>query len=191
MKNRFVHYGAVLLIIAAVSAGVLGAVNDFTKTVIQENELKTVNQARMKVLSVAKSFKQDEAVTTEGLEFIPGYNEGGELVGYVTTVAQPGYGGDIKWVMGITKDELTLRLDRVNGWINNCDQKSSILLAIEGVVLTILCTSDYISFIHQQLIFPIYNYYETGNGVFSIINTVQLFILAAMFILIFLSIYTK
>lgn len=104
MKNRFVHYGAVLLIIAAVSAGVLGAVNDFTKTVIQENELKTVNQARMKVLSVAKSFKQDEAVTTEGLEFIPGYNEGGELVGYVTTVAQPGYGGDIKWVMGITKD---------------------------------------------------------------------------------------
>ncbi len=45
--------------------------------------------------------------------------------------------------MGITKDELTLRLDRVNGWINNCDQKSSILLAIEGVVLTILCTSDY------------------------------------------------
>lgn len=38
--------------------------------------------------------------------------------------------------MGITKDELTLRLDRVNGWINNCDQKSSILLAIEGVVLT-------------------------------------------------------
>lgn len=91
--------------------------------------------------------------------------------------------------MGITKDELTLRLDRVNGWINNCDQKSSILLAIEGVVLTILCTSDYISFIHQQLIFPIYNYYETGNGVFSIINTVQLFILAAMFILIFLSIF--
>ena len=58
--------------------------------------------------------------------------------------------------MGITKDELTLRLDRVNGWINNCDQKSSILLAIEGVVLTILCTSDYISFIHQQLIFPIF-----------------------------------
>lgn len=37
--------------------------------------------------------------------------------------------------MGITKDELTLRLDRVNGWINNCDQKSSILLAIEGLYL--------------------------------------------------------
>lgn len=91
--------------------------------------------------------------------------------------------------MATDRNELEARLDRVNGWINNCDQKSSILLAIEGVVLTILCTSDYISFIHQQLIFPIYNYYETGNGVFSVINTIQLFILAAMFILIFLSVF--
>ena len=86
-------------------------------------------------------------------------------------------------IMDITKEELTLRLDRVNSWINNCDQKSSIILAIEGVVLTILCTSDYISFIHQRLIFPIYNYYKTGNGVFSVINTIQ------MFILIFLSVF--
>lgn len=88
-----------------------------------------------------------------------------------------------------TKEELTLRLDRVNGWINNCDQKSSILLAIEGVVLTILCTSDYISFVHQRLILPIYNYYQTGNGVFSIINTIQLLVLAAMFVLIFCSVF--
>ena len=91
--------------------------------------------------------------------------------------------------MAIGRNELETRLDRVNSWINNCDQKSSILLAIEGVVLTILCTSDYISFIHQQLILPIYNYYETGNGVFSIINTVQLSILVAMFILVFLSVF--
>lgn len=91
--------------------------------------------------------------------------------------------------MATNRNELEARLDRVNNWVNNCDQKSSILLAIEGVVLTILCTSDYISFIHQQLIFPIYNYYETGNGMFSIINTIQLFILAVMFILIFLSVF--
>ena len=29
MKNRYVHYGAVLLIIAAVSAGILAVVNEF------------------------------------------------------------------------------------------------------------------------------------------------------------------
>ncbi len=91
--------------------------------------------------------------------------------------------------MAIGRNELETRLDRVNSWINNCDQKSSILLAIEGVGLTMLCTSDYISFLHQQLILPRYNYYETGNGVFSIINTVQLSILVAMFILVFLSVF--
>ena len=95
----------------------------------------------------------------------------------------------VEKTMATNRNELEARLDRVNNWVNNCDQKSSILLAIEGVVLTILCTSDYISFIHQQLIFPIYNYYETGNGMFSIINTIQLFILAVMFILIFLSVF--
>ena len=57
--------------------------------------------------------------------------------------------------MAITEDELKSRLDRVNSWINNCDQKASILLAVEGVVLTILCTSDYISLIRQKLISPI------------------------------------
>ena len=48
MKNRYVHYGAVLLIIAAVSAGILAVVNEFTKTVIQQNEIAAVNSARKK-----------------------------------------------------------------------------------------------------------------------------------------------
>ena len=60
--------------------------------------------------------------------------------------------------MEINRDELEIRLDRINGWINNCDQKTSILLAIEGVVLTVFCTSDYISLIHQRLVIPIYSY---------------------------------
>lgn len=89
----------------------------------------------------------------------------------------------------MNEDELKLRLDRVNGWINNCDQKSCILLAIEGVVLTILCTSDSLNFIYQKLIFPIYNYRETGNGEFSLINTIQLCLIATMFVFIFVSIF--
>lgn len=48
MKNRFVHYGLVLLVIAAVSAGVLGLVNDFTKTVIAQNNEKAQNEAKDK-----------------------------------------------------------------------------------------------------------------------------------------------
>ena len=104
MKNRFVHYGIVLLVIAAISAGVLGKVNDFTKTVIKENGIKAVNAARKEVLSSASTFDPAKAVKSDGLEFIPGYDEASNLVGYVTTVASPGYAADIVFVMGITKD---------------------------------------------------------------------------------------
>lgn len=91
--------------------------------------------------------------------------------------------------MEITEDELKLRLDRINSWINNCDQKASILLAVEGIVVTILCTSDYISWIRQKLIFPIYYYYETRNGEFSLINAIQLCLLTVMLVLIVSSIF--
>lgn len=104
MKNRFVHYGLVLLVIAAISAGILGKVNDFTKIVIKENGEKAVNAARREVLSSAVTFDAAKAVSADGLEFIPGYDEAGNIVGYVTTVASPGYAADIVFVMGITKD---------------------------------------------------------------------------------------
>lgn len=91
--------------------------------------------------------------------------------------------------MEINREDLEIKLDRINGWINNCDQKTSILMAIEGVVLTIFCTSDYISLIHKRIIIPIYTYYKTGNGVFSLTNTIQICLLLAMFVFAFLSIF--
>lgn len=104
MKNRFVHYGIVLLVIAAVSAGILGLVNDFTKTVIAENNERAQNEAKRQVLAAASEFRAEEAVTSEGLEFIPGYDANGKKVGYVTTVAQPGYAGDITFILGVNLD---------------------------------------------------------------------------------------
>ncbi|MBR8700754.1 Na(+)-translocating ferredoxin:NAD(+) oxidoreductase complex subunit G [Fusobacterium sp. DD29] len=104
MKNRFVHYGLVLLVIAAISAGILGLVNDFTKTVIAANNEKTQNAAKQEVLAAAAKFDDSEAVESDGLKFIPGYNAEGTKVGYVTTVATPGYGGDITFILGINLD---------------------------------------------------------------------------------------
>ena len=57
MKNRFVHYGIVLLVIAAVSAGILGLVNNFTKTVIAENNERAQNEAKRQVLAAASEFR--------------------------------------------------------------------------------------------------------------------------------------
>ncbi len=104
MKNRFVHYGLVLLVIAAVSAGILGLVNDFTKTVIAQNNEKAQNEAKKQVLPLANEFKANEAISVEGLSFIPGYDANGNKVGYVVTVAQPGYAGNITFTLGINLD---------------------------------------------------------------------------------------
>lgn len=107
-NNRFLHYGAVLLVIAAVSAGILGVVNDFTRVVIAENARKAVNAARIKVLPAAADFDDTKMVTAEGLDFIPGYSASKELVGYVVTVAEPGYAGNIDFVLGMdTKGIIT------------------------------------------------------------------------------------
>ena len=62
MENRYIHFGIVLGLIAAISAGLLGGVNDFT------------------------------------------INDAGEVVGYVASVTEAGYGGDINFVVGIDKD---------------------------------------------------------------------------------------
>lgn len=104
MENRYIHFGLVLGIIAAISAGILGGVNSFTTKVIADNAIKVVNEARREVLPIAINFSQDDKKVVEGIEYIPGLNENKEIVGYVASVTSPGYGGDIKFVLGIDKE---------------------------------------------------------------------------------------
>lgn len=101
--NRFIHYGLVLLAIASISAGILSKVNASTAPVIRENSLKKVFEARKEVLPLAVEFDQ-ESLENDDFEFIPGKNAEGEVVGYVTTVVQTGYSGDINFVLGFDED---------------------------------------------------------------------------------------
>lgn len=56
-------------------------------------------------------------------------------------------------------EELNTRLDRVNGWINNCDQKASVLLAFAGALAAVLLTSDIMEDGYDYLITPFYEYW--------------------------------
>lgn len=56
-------------------------------------------------------------------------------------------------------DELNTRLDRVNCWIDNCDQKASILLAFAGALAAVLLTSDIIKSGYKYLVKPFYEYW--------------------------------
>ena len=39
-------------------------------------------------------------------------------------------------------EEAKASLDRINGWINGCDSKAGTVLALTGVLLTIIFTND-------------------------------------------------
>lgn len=56
-------------------------------------------------------------------------------------------------------EELNIRLERVNSWIENCDQKASILLAFAGALAAVLLTSDIMKDGYDYLIKPFYGYW--------------------------------
>lgn len=102
-RNRFVHYGSVLLGIAAVSAGLLAFVNGLTRDVIANNKVMAANAARKEVVPLAASFDDSKAITvdSEGLTFVPGLDANGNTVGYVVIVNQGGYAANIDFSLGI------------------------------------------------------------------------------------------
>jgi electron transport complex protein RnfG len=102
--NRFIHYGAVLLVIAGLAAGLLATANNATAPQIAKINAEIVNQARKEVLPQATSFDEENAIEAEGLKFIPGIGEDGSTAGYVVTVETAGYAGPIIFVLGLDNE---------------------------------------------------------------------------------------
>ena len=61
------------------------------------------------------------------------------------------------------KEEFQHTYDTVNMWTNNCDQKAGILLAIIGVIITILVSSDFMKNLREYIFNPFIDYW-TGNS---------------------------
>jgi electron transport complex protein RnfG len=99
--NRLVHYGAVLLVIASIAAGLLSSVNTITAPQIEKINKEIVNKARKQVLPLATEFREAEKIIVGEETFIPGYNAKGNLVGYASTVKTNGYSGIITFVLGL------------------------------------------------------------------------------------------
>ncbi len=46
--------------------------------------------------------------------------------------------------MYLKKEELISRMDRIIHWVEVCDTKTSIILAVQAMVLTIVCSTDFV-----------------------------------------------
>ena len=57
------------------------------------------------------------------------------------------------------KEDLKHTYDTVNSWLNNCDQKAGILLAVVGVVITVLVTSDFLKNLRMYIFGPFVKYW--------------------------------
>lgn len=84
-------------------------------------------------------------------------------------------------------DEMERNLDRTNMWISNCDQKASFLLALVGVVITVIFTSGVTPRIIQTLVNPFIDYCKDGVGSFCFWRTMDALLLVSGLVLIFLS----
>ncbi len=117
MKNNFIKLAGVLLIISAVSAGVLAWLNDFTKDRIEQNDLSAsmspeVIQAVVPGADTFVPFEDTalvESIKAENARFIDmltPVDGSGNSMGYVvqTLSTVPGYGGDMELYVGIGQD---------------------------------------------------------------------------------------
>lgn len=46
--------------------------------------------------------------------------------------------------MYLNKEEMKSRMDRIIHWVEVCDTKTSIILAVQAMVLTIVCSTDFV-----------------------------------------------
>jgi electron transport complex protein RnfG len=91
-----------LLVICIVFTFLLALTNKATAEKIKTLSLEAEAAARTKVLDTAKSFSEEK--TNGDIVYYEGYDENGEIVGYIFPQESKGYGGVIYMQVGINAD---------------------------------------------------------------------------------------
>lgn len=95
-----------LIIIAAVTTGILAVANSITEPVIEANNAETAAESMQEVLPDAVSFSDTYENDEYNVEYAEGYDESGALIGYAVTCYGSGYGGTITVMCGISVDNI-------------------------------------------------------------------------------------
>lgn len=109
--NETLKLGLILFIITAVAASVLAVSNSVTSERIAEADRLAKERAKMEVLEMAEEFNPiDEGrlkdiigSNTNIVEINEGY-KGSDLIGYTFNIKVNGYGGEITFMTGVSKE---------------------------------------------------------------------------------------
>lgn len=71
-------------------------------------------------------------------------------------------------------------LDRIIGWVENCDTKATVMTALVGVFVSVIFTSSFITDSIHKLVTPISIYWKTGSGYFDLFCAVKVIIFIVM-----------
>ncbi|NLC11129.1 MAG: FMN-binding protein [Firmicutes bacterium] len=96
-----VKMAVILLIIGAVCGGLLAAVHGFTTPIIEEREHARFVATLESFLPEVARYEED---VVDGESFYPCYDSAGNLIGVVGNVYASGYGGDIRYIIGVDSD---------------------------------------------------------------------------------------
>lgn len=101
MLNKTVKISGILCLIALLTALLLGVTNEATNKTIIKRQQEVINAAMAEVIP-ARTYNLLKKVPDE-YELYAALN-GDDLVGYAVSLAETGYGGDIKMMIGVTAD---------------------------------------------------------------------------------------
>lgn len=88
------------------------------------------------------------------------------------------------------KEELQFTLESVNSWLNNCDQKAGMVLAVIGVAVTVMLTGDFVKFLREYIFTPFVELCEgQGEHLFSWGRFTVFFLLVVAAALLIMSCY--
>ena len=94
-----------LFLICLIATVLLALTNKATAAKIDENAVQTAIASRTEVLSkvgdiAVASYGDDKTEANTGLVYNEGFDDAGNVVGYIVTNAAKGYGGDVKVMIG-------------------------------------------------------------------------------------------
>ena len=112
--KKALHLGGTLLAVTAVTGLILGLVESVTSKAILQAEIAAKNEAYKLIMPAGKTFEDYEAKPDDIVTAVVKASDESGVVGWCVSVSSKGYGGQIGFVVGITKDGTVKAINILN-----------------------------------------------------------------------------